>query len=383
MSGRFVRSVRTAAMAAGTALAVAAPTLPPAPAAPADRPVGSLLTELHTLYRKAETANEAYTTTDEQLKKQRHKVRSLGAQLALARMRLADERDAAGRLAREQYRGAAGSLSPYLRLLLSRHPQQILDQSHLLRLAGRDRAATVTRLVRGERRLDGLASKARTALDKQQTLAAKKKRQWDEVQGRLEEVQRVLVSLSPEQLDRLERLERQQVRTARRAAVTTASRGRAVRLLRAPSKAGSRAIGYAIRQLGKPYRWGAEGPDSFDCSGLTSQAWARAGRAIPRTSQEQWRRLPKVSIRSVRPGDLVIYYRGATHVALYIGLGLVVQAPRPGAVVKISPIAANPLLGVVRPDQGDKPLLRYLLPDLPTGASAGDHRGYSSSAAPA
>jgi cell wall-associated NlpC family hydrolase len=121
----------------------------------------------------------------------------------------------------------------------------------------------------------------------------------------------------------------------------------------APSAQGEAAVKYALRQIGKPYEWGAEGPDSFDCSGLTSQAWAHAGRVIPRTSQEQWARLPRVSLRALRPGDLIVYFPGATHVAIYLGDGVVVQAPRPGDRVKVSPIASNPLLGAVRPD-GDR-----------------------------
>ena len=117
----------------------------------------------------------------------------------------------------------------------------------------------------------------------------------------------------------------------------------------ASAAAGQRALRYALDQIGKPYVWGAEGPGSFDCSGLTFQAWAHAGRPIPRTSQEQWRRLRRVKLGELRPGDLVVYFKGATHVAIYAGDGMVVQAPRPGSRVKLSPLASNPLRGAVRP----------------------------------
>src|SRR5699024_11663565 len=70
-----------------------------------------------------------------------------------------------------------------------------------------------------------------------------------------------------------------------------------------------------------PILWGAEGPTSYDCSGLTSQAWAAAGRPIPRTSQEQWRLLPHIAIKDMRPGDLIIYHADATHVGMYVGNG--------------------------------------------------------------
>ncbi|MGW7193212.1 C40 family peptidase, partial [Streptomyces sp. NPDC054838] len=140
---------------------------------------------------------------------------------------------------------------------------------------------------------------------------------------------------------------------------------------------GGAALAYAAAQIGKPYVWGAEGPASFDCSGLTSRAWEHAGRSIPRTSQEQWAQLPKVPLDRLRPGDLVVYFPTATHVALYIGDGKVIQAPRPGTTVKVSPIAANPVLGAVRPDPAGTPLASFTLPPLPESATAGDDTGYS------
>ncbi|MET9389586.1 C40 family peptidase [Streptomyces sp. NPDC006624] len=146
--------------------------------------------------------------------------------------------------------------------------------------------------------------------------------------------------------------------------------------VRRPSAAGDRAVRYAVRQLGKPYEWGAEGPASYDCSGLTSRAWAKAGTPIPRTSQEQWRELKRIPLDRLRPGDLVVYFPKATHVALYLGDGMVVQAPRPGAKVKVSPLAANPILGAVRPDPDGKPLRRYEPPELPEGALNGSDEGY-------
>jgi peptidoglycan DL-endopeptidase CwlO len=151
---------------------------------------------------------------------------------------------------------------------------------------------------------------------------------------------------------------------------------------RTPTQKGERALEYAVEQIGKPYVWGAEGPRSYDCSGLTSQAWAEAGREVPRTSQEQWAQLPKVSLRSLRPGDLVIYFPKATHVAIYLGDGMVVQAPRPGTKVKVSPIASNPLIGAVRPDPDGSPLSSYTPPQLPKGATAGKDDGYSAAEAP-
>ncbi|NJP72254.1 C40 family peptidase, partial [Streptomyces sp. C1-2] len=116
------------------------------------------------------------------------------------------------------------------------------------------------------------------------------------------------------------------------------------------SAAGREAVAFATDQIGKPYVWGAEGPNSYDCSGLTSQAWLAAGHAIPRTSQEQWKRLPHVALADMRPGDLIIYFEDASHVAMYLGDGKIVHAPRPGRTVTIAGAGTMPILGVVRPD---------------------------------
>ncbi|WP_406497389.1 NlpC/P60 family protein [Streptomyces sp. NBC_00846] len=397
MSGGVLRVVCTAALATivvaspaaaapvepgpeagGAAKPSAAPTAVPAPApAAAGKGIAQLLTELQKLYQQAEESTEAYNGTAAELKKRTAQAKKLSASLTTARVALVGSRDAAGQLAREQYQGQS-EFSPYVRLLLAPDPEHFLDQEHVIQRAAAGRAATVKRLTGAEKRADELAAESRKVLEQQRVLAAKRKKQRDAVQSRLEAVEAKLAKLSAAQLAELARLEQQGAAKAQGVLVASG----ALSSVRPPSRAGDEAVKYAIGQVGKPYVWGAEGPDSFDCSGLTSQAWAKAGRGIPRTSQEQWRQLPKVPLNALRPGDLVIYFPKATHVALYIGNGLVVQAPRPGAQVKVSPVASNPLLGAVRPDPQGVPLSGYEAPQLPQGASAGSDAGYGSSSAP-
>ncbi|EWS94494.1 C40 family peptidase [Streptomyces filamentosus] len=352
---------------AGTALA--------APEAP--RSVAALLRELQTRYQAAEEASETYNATAEKLKQRTAQLKKVNADLAKARSALEVSRGDAGRLAREQYQGRT-EFSAYLRLLLAHDPQQALDQSHVVGRLAANRAATVDRLTDAARRADRLAAASRKALDQQKKLAARQKKQRDAVNGKLREVEGLLATLSEEQINQLAGLEQQGVDKAQRELVASG----ALSSTRPPTRQGGDAVAYAVRQIGKPYVWGAEGPDSFDCSGLTSQAWSAAGRTIPRTSQEQWKQLPRVPVSALRPGDLVIYFPKATHVALYIGDGLVVQAPRPGAKVKVSPLASNPLLGAVRPDPGGAPLSTYNRPELPEGARDGADTGYGTEAAP-
>ncbi|MFF2534109.1 C40 family peptidase [Streptomyces cyaneofuscatus] len=406
MSGRLLRAVCATALA--TALAVAPATAAPAepdpvpseesvppedapetdepetdaaevdaetalaaPEAGAPKSVTTLLRDLQTRYQAAEEASETYNATAEKLKQRTAQAKKVNAELAKARAALELSRGDAGRLAREQYQGRT-EFSAYLQLLLARDPLRALDQSHVVERVAAGRAATVERLTADARRADALAAASRKAVDEQKKLAARQKKQRDTVRGKLKEVETLLATLSAEQLAQLAGLEQRGVEAAQRELVASG----ALSSTRPPTRQGGDAITYAIEQIGKPYVWGAEGPSSFDCSGLTSQAWASAGRPIPRTSQEQWKQLPKVPVSSLRPGDLVIYFPKATHVALYIGDGLVVQAPRPGTKVKVSPVASNPLLGAVRPDPAGTPLSTYTRPALPEGARDGSDSGY-------
>ncbi|MFF2504457.1 NlpC/P60 family protein [Streptomyces sp. NPDC058067] len=384
MSGSLVRwacAAAAASMLVAPGPAAAAPTPdtgpPPAASDTSDTSVAALLTDLQRLYREAEKATETYNATAEKLKERRKAADDLGRRLTKARTSLHDSRDAAGRLAREQYQGSS-PLSPYLRLLLARDPQHALDQGHVIRRVAQERVATVDRLVGGEKRADDLAAEARKALDEQLKLSERQKKERDAVQARLKDVEELLASLSADQLAALTRLEDTGTAKAQKAFMASGALSSA----RPPSEAGDTALAYAVKQIGKPYVWGAEGPSAFDCSGLTSQAWGHAGQEIPRTSQEQWARLPRVPLDRLRPGDLVVYFPEATHVAMYLGDGMVVQAPRPGAKVKVSPIAANPLLGAVRPDPDDGPMTGYTPPALPEGATSGDDTGVGAAGAP-
>jgi cell wall-associated NlpC family hydrolase len=119
---------------------------------------------------------------------------------------------------------------------------------------------------------------------------------------------------------------------------------------------GNIAANWALSQLGKPYRWGAAGPDSYDCSGLALRAWARAGVRLLHWTGYQWVSGPHVPLDRLRRGDLVFFaYNTADpatihHVGIYIGNGLMVDAPYTGAFVEIDSIYdVGGLIGATRP----------------------------------
>jgi peptidoglycan DL-endopeptidase CwlO len=117
----------------------------------------------------------------------------------------------------------------------------------------------------------------------------------------------------------------------------------------APTSAASQAVAYAKAQLGKPYVWSAEGPNSFDCSGLTMMAWRSAGVSIPRVAAAQYGMGRHISRSALEPGDLVFFGSPIHHVGMYVGGGMMIEAPYTGQVVRYHTIDRSDYAGATRP----------------------------------
>jgi len=117
----------------------------------------------------------------------------------------------------------------------------------------------------------------------------------------------------------------------------------------APASAASQAVAYAKAQLGKPYVWSAEGPNGFDCSGLTMMAWRSAGVSIPRVAAAQYSMGRHISRSSLEPGDLVFFGSPIHHVGMYVGGGMMIEAPYTGQVVRYHTIDRSDYAGATRP----------------------------------
>lgn len=111
---------------------------------------------------------------------------------------------------------------------------------------------------------------------------------------------------------------------------------------------GQKIADFALSKQGAPYSWGATGPNAFDCSGLTSWAYSQVGKSIPRTSGAQASNGTPVSVDALQPGDIVSYYAGASHVAIYIGDGKVVQAVNENTPVQVNDLNYMPVHSAVR-----------------------------------
>ncbi len=111
---------------------------------------------------------------------------------------------------------------------------------------------------------------------------------------------------------------------------------------------GAEALRYAMTRRGDPYVWGAAGPDEFDCSGLVMWAYAQVGISLPHYTVSQYNMGEHISRSQLEPGDLVFFYAGIDHVGIYLGDGLMVDAPSTGQVVQVQPVMWNVFVGAVR-----------------------------------
>jgi cell wall-associated NlpC family hydrolase len=109
------------------------------------------------------------------------------------------------------------------------------------------------------------------------------------------------------------------------------------------------AVRFAMAQVGKSYAYGGTGPNAYDCSGLTMRAWGAAGVSLPHSSGAQMGSGARVSESQLQPGDLVFYYSPVSHVGMYIGNGLNVNAENPSTGVRVTGLHSMPYVGAVRP----------------------------------
>jgi peptidoglycan DL-endopeptidase CwlO len=329
----------------GTAFASPTPT-PSASATPAsNKDLEAVQAKLDRLYHDAAVATDSYNAAEEQARTQSAAIVDLAKKIVKSQQRLDELKKRAGAAAAAQYRG--GGLPDEAQLLLSDDPREFLDGAGRVLEGQRATKGLIAEMTRTQQDLQQYAADAsaqwkkleanRKAKDAARKKIKKQIARAEELQGRLQK----------EEKERLAKLEQE---AAYKAQTAWLDSGILHDINGKASEEGKKAVKFASEQIGKPYVWGAEGPKSYDCSGLTSQAWLNAGRPIPRTSQEQWKQLKHVDIKDMRPGDLIIYFDDASHVAMYIGDGAIVHAPRPGRTVTIAGAGSMPILGVVRPD---------------------------------
>lgn len=329
----------------GTATAVQRTPAPtPSPGGDA-RHLEEVRKEIEGLYRTAERATEDYNAAEEQVQLQQKKIVELARTIDDAQRRLATLKRRAGALASAQYR--TGGIPPEAKLMLSTDPEAFLFNVDLARKGQQAVKGVIGQLTHLKSDLENYAQDASRRWEELEANRKKKDDARKEINDKIDAAKKLESRLAAKEKERLRKLEDDQALLAQQKWLDS---GVLKEITNKASDQGKKAISYATSQIGKDYVWGAVGPDTFDCSGLTLRSWQAAGRTIPRTSQEQWRQLPRVELKDMRPGDLVIYFSDASHVGMYLGDGAIVHAPRPGRQVTITGAGSMPILGVVRPD---------------------------------
>ena len=313
------------------------------------------------LHHQAEIASEELNAVREQMKAARQRLGTLQADVRRQRQRVAALRSQVVGTAVSDYQ-QAGGLSTTTSFLVADDPGTFLDQLATKAMVERQQTVLLARLVQQQRQLGVQEQQAQAELE----VIAQHKQAAAEHQGeidrRTEQAQELLGELEAKERARLRRLERLESQATYEPpaatpapsptpqATPTPTRSAPRVQLSAPPASGraAAAVQSALAQLGDPYVYGAAGPDSFDCSGLTMYAWAAAGVSIPHASSMQTQVGTPVSVSSLMPGDLVFYYSPISHVAMYIGNGKVVHSPHTGSFVQIVPLNSMPVTSARR-----------------------------------
>ncbi|MFB7297883.1 MULTISPECIES: C40 family peptidase [Streptomyces] len=283
------------------------------------------------LYEAATQATEKYNGAKESADKLQEEADNLQEAVARKQGALNELRQQLGSVATAQYR--SGSLDPSLQLLLSADPDAYLEKaSGLDRLSARQ-SDTLQRFLSQQRALQQQRTQASEKLnslqDTRQELGSKKK----EIQGKLAEAQRLLNTLTAKERATIAEKEERANRSSERVDLGNESSASGIT---------AAAFNAAKSRVGMPYVWGAAGPGSFDCSGLTSWAFRQAGVSLPRTSQAQANAGTRInSLSALKPGDLIIMRTDLSHVGFYAGNGQILHSPKPGAQVRYESIARS------------------------------------------
>ncbi|WP_405613435.1 NlpC/P60 family protein [Streptomyces sp. NBC_01508] len=361
----------TAALASVTLLSTQSATAAPAEPKPS---VEEVQKKVDDLYRQAGTATQQYNKAKEATDTQRKSVERVLDDVAKSADKVNGARRALGTYAAAQYR--AGAVGPTAALMFADSPQSYFEQTQLMdRLTDRQQGA-VEDFQKEQRSAAKQRAKATKSLETLTESQASLKVGKQRVQNKLAAARSLLSELTAEEKAVLAELERKKEQEARRKAEAKAKeeaaerkRQEEARQEEQPPAAGGgtdtgtgtgdtdgtyaakaeKVLAFARAQIGKPYVWGATGPSSYDCSGLTAAAWKEAGVQLPRTTWDQVKVGKRVATADLLPGDLVFFYDDISHVGIYQGDGKMIHAPKPGANVREESIYYMPIYGSVRP----------------------------------
>jgi cell wall-associated NlpC family hydrolase len=299
---------------------------------------------VNALNAKVDTAVEAYATAKIELSAASRRAAVAQARVKAAQAQLDTVKRRMSSVAAAAYR--TGGADAFVQLISTSTPQTFLDRSASLDRIATGQSAQLAAAATARHRLANVQAEAAHERAAQAAVAKTLAKQKATIENALAEQQHLLNGLKAE--------ERAKFRAAQRraAAAARASRSRSFDIPTYNGPASGRAavaVQAAYNELGKPYSWGAAGPSSFDCSGLTMWSWGKAGVSLPHSSQAQYSSGNHVSRSDLQPGDLVFFGSPIHHVGIYIGNGQMISAPHSGDVVKIQDAFRGDYAGAARP----------------------------------
>lgn len=337
-NGRSSYVRRVAALAAG-ALAAGALALSGGPAAATPQPtIGQVRHKLAQLTSQQDQVIQHADQVAQELSSARQQAALIKREASRDRAKFQSMRVQIAQIAQLSYEN--GSLTSPMTFLTSSDPRSVLAQTSILMHLSSDRSAEIKQFITAARQLAGTEKTAQRAESAVAALEHKLTAQKKSIAAVVAKQKALLATLTAQQ-------------AAQQAAAQVGAGGTTTGAYTGPTTTqAEKAVAFAYAQLGKPYVWGATGPNSYDCSGLAQAAWAAAGVSIPRTTYSQWSALPHVPMSNIEPGDL-IFFDGEGHVAIYVGGGMIIDAPQPGEYVEkvslSSPWYASTLDGAARP----------------------------------
>ncbi|MDQ3915024.1 MAG: NlpC/P60 family protein [Actinomycetota bacterium] len=316
-------------------------------AAPTEAELDAARERLMELEAEFEIVVEDYNRVHEGLTEVQARIGTTELEVRTIERRMGTRRDAAVDVARELYMGGStDALEAVLSAADFNEVQSRLEylqttqvaQSKLFEGLAADRSVL-------EGKLEELEEDRAAALAAEERLSALR----SDIEAKLADQQDEIAELNAA-IERAERLAAARAAESRAEAATPPPPAAPpVAPAPAPNAGAQAAVDAALSQLGKPYQWAAAGPDSYDCSGLTMWAWARAGVALPHNSGMQYAATPRVDRSDWQPGDLLFFGSPIHHVGMYIGNGQMVEAPYTGSQVRVGSASRSDYVGAGRP----------------------------------
>lgn len=307
--------------------------------------IAQVTAQVKTLSGQADKAVQQYDQVKQQLAEANHRLKLVKDEVAKDQAEFTKARRGVAAAAATAYED--GNMTSMAALITSASPQTVLSRASMLVQLSSTRSAQMHAFIAAARQLSGAQQTAKRTTAAITTLRNQAHARVVSANKALSQKKSLLATLTVQQ--------------QRRAAAAAGPGGGGSPAPAPPnppapvpgSGNAGQAVAFAYGQLGCPYVFGGTGPCSagYDCSGLVQAAWASAGVSIPRDTYEQWAALPHIPLSQLQPGDL-IYFNGESHVAMYVGGNMIIDAPTPGQSVEkvaLSGWYASTEDGAVRP----------------------------------